>query len=334
MYYCITFILSNPCFVLLYLQLAAKLATAAGNRAYSGDDSDDGTADVVEVLAGTSSMSTSTPRPTSCPPDTSSSPPPPHMKKKASSFPPAAGIRERNIDSHKLQQRIETLLEEKDTSRNCRVQFGLYLTSMIPRVHESLLVDYMEEAQRLILQYVRKTDMILLQDMQQQQQQQQQQHHKQQRHPPPHPPLQQPFVAHDMMQFQQPQPYQPQTYQPHGFQPRLQVPPKYQHIPFHQSFPVQSMQPVTISEIRPVVSQQRVVTSLPANICSVTTASSSIASSSATSTGGLFDPIVPMTMASLDDLQPPTPMTPSTSFISDENVNLNTPQPGGPSDEG
>ncbi len=29
MYYCITFILSNPCFVLLYLQLAAKLTTAA-----------------------------------------------------------------------------------------------------------------------------------------------------------------------------------------------------------------------------------------------------------------------------------------------------------------
>ncbi len=49
-YYCITFILSNPCFVLLYLQLAAKLATAAEPRAILGEDSDDGTADVVEVL--------------------------------------------------------------------------------------------------------------------------------------------------------------------------------------------------------------------------------------------------------------------------------------------
>ncbi len=51
MYYCITFILSNPCFVLLYLQLAAKLSTAVGPRASSGEESDDGTADVVEVLA-------------------------------------------------------------------------------------------------------------------------------------------------------------------------------------------------------------------------------------------------------------------------------------------
>ncbi len=46
-YYCITFILSNPCFVLLYLQLAAKLATAAGPRASLGEDSDYGTTDVV-----------------------------------------------------------------------------------------------------------------------------------------------------------------------------------------------------------------------------------------------------------------------------------------------
>ncbi len=63
MYYCITFILSNPCFVLLYLQLAAKLATAAGPRASSGEESDDGTADVVEVIASTSTstMTCSTP---------------------------------------------------------------------------------------------------------------------------------------------------------------------------------------------------------------------------------------------------------------------------------
>ncbi len=64
MYYCITFILCNPCFVLLHLQLAAKLATAAGPRASSGEESDDGTADVVDVLASTSTMSCSTPRPT------------------------------------------------------------------------------------------------------------------------------------------------------------------------------------------------------------------------------------------------------------------------------
>ncbi len=54
MYYCITFILSNPCFALLYLQLTTKLATAMGPRASSGEDSDDSTADVVEVLASSS----------------------------------------------------------------------------------------------------------------------------------------------------------------------------------------------------------------------------------------------------------------------------------------
>ncbi len=51
MYYCITFILSNPCFLLLYLQLAAKLTTTVELRASSGEESDDGTADVIEVLA-------------------------------------------------------------------------------------------------------------------------------------------------------------------------------------------------------------------------------------------------------------------------------------------
>ncbi len=50
MYYCITFILSNPCFVLLYLQLPAKVATAAGPRASLGEYRDDGTADVVKSL--------------------------------------------------------------------------------------------------------------------------------------------------------------------------------------------------------------------------------------------------------------------------------------------
>ncbi len=91
MYYCINLILSNPCFVLLYLQLAVKLATAVGSRASLGEDSDDGTADVVEALAS-SSMSSSTNRPTSCPPEEPRPPPPPLQKKtKSSSFPSTAG---------------------------------------------------------------------------------------------------------------------------------------------------------------------------------------------------------------------------------------------------
>ncbi len=147
MYYCISFILSNPCFVLLYLQLATKLATAAGPWASSGEESDDGTADVVEVIASTSTMTCSTPRPISCPSDVPIPPPPPPLM-KTSSFPSAAGLRERNDNSRKLQERIEALLEEQNTSRNGRVQFGLYLTSMIPRIDDSLLVDFLDEAHR------------------------------------------------------------------------------------------------------------------------------------------------------------------------------------------
>ncbi len=197
MYYCITFILSNPCFVLLYLKLAAKLVTAAGPKAYSWKESDDGTADVAEVIASTSTTTCFTPRPMSCPPDVPIPPPPP---KKSSSFPPAAGLRERNYDSRKLQERIEALLEEQDTSRNSRVQFGLYLTSMIPLIHDLLLVDVLDEAHRLLLQYVCLSHIMMLQETQQHQHQQQQQQHQHQQpylHPP-HPPHQQPAVSHDI----------------------------------------------------------------------------------------------------------------------------------------
>ncbi len=99
-------------FCILYLQLAAKLATAAGPRDSSGEDSDDGTADVVRVLASSNTMSFSTPRPTSCPPEVPR-PPPLQKKTKSSSFPSTAGgLRERNNNSCNLQERVEALLED------------------------------------------------------------------------------------------------------------------------------------------------------------------------------------------------------------------------------
>ncbi len=241
----------------------------------------------------------------SCPPDVPipapPAPPPPPQKKKSSSFSSTAGLRERNDDSLKLQERIEALLEEQDTYLNSRVQFGLYLTSMIPRIHDSLLVDFLDESHRLLLQYVRQSDIIMLQETQQQQ--------------PYHHPHQQPFVSHDI------------KFQPQAFQPTLQVP-KYQQILFHQSLPDQ---PVSITEVRHVASHQHVVSSLPPNICIVTTFFSSTTSSTTTS-GGIFDPSV--TLASLVELQQAMPLTPSTSFLSDENVNLDTPKPGSQCDEG
>ncbi len=283
-----------------YLELAAKLATAVGPRASSGEDSDDGTADVVETLAS-STMSSSTPRPTSCPPEvprhhppppTPPPPPPPLQKKtKSSSFPSTAGgLRERNDDSLKLQERIEALLDEQAMSRNSRVQFGLYLTSMIPHIHNSILVDFLNESHRLLLQYVRQSDMIKLQETQQQQQQP---YHLPL---PDHPSHQRQLNAHDM--FQQ----QPVS--------TLQQVPKFQHILFQHSFPVQ---PVSITEVRPVA-----------------TSSSSTSTSTATS-GSIFDPSV--SLASLAELQSVMPLTPSTSSLCNENVNLNTPQPGSLSED-
>ncbi len=106
---------------------------------------------------------------------------------------------------------------------------------------------------------------------------------------------------------------------------QINRPPKFQqqHTMFHHSYPVQ---PVSITEVRSAASHQHLVTALPNNICTVTTSASS------TATSGIFDPSV--TMSSLVEVQPVTPLTLSTSFLSDENVNLNTRQPGGPIDEG
>ncbi len=73
----------------------------------------------------------------SCPPEVPRPPPPPpstpvHKKTKSSSFlSTAGGLRERNEDSWKLQERTESLLEEQHMSHKCRFQFGLYLNSMI-----------------------------------------------------------------------------------------------------------------------------------------------------------------------------------------------------------
>ncbi len=66
---------------------------------------------------------------------------------------------------------------------------------MIPHRHDSIVVDSLDESHRPLLQYVRRSDVIKLQETQQQQQQTYL--HLL------HPSYQQPFVANDM-QFQQP----------------------------------------------------------------------------------------------------------------------------------
>ncbi len=98
MNYCITFIMSNPCLVLLYLQLAAKLTTAAGPRASSGEESDDGTAGVIKVLAAAASTMSSSLRLMSCPPELTRPPSVP-TKTKSSTVQTGGTLRERELMS-------------------------------------------------------------------------------------------------------------------------------------------------------------------------------------------------------------------------------------------
>ncbi len=122
----------------MYLQLTKVLSTAVGPTASSGDeDSDDCTAEVVQADCESSC-------PASCPPEmpTSSSSSIPKSKSKTKSGLSAGALKERADESRRLQERVEALLEEHDTSHNSRVQFGLYLTNMIPLLHDSLLIEY------------------------------------------------------------------------------------------------------------------------------------------------------------------------------------------------
>ncbi len=110
----------------MYLQLTKVLSTVARHTASSGDeDSDDGTAEVVQVISAEQADCESS-CPASCPLEmlTSSSSSIPKSKSKAKSKSSAGALRERDDEFRQLQERVEALLEEQDTSRNSRVQFG------------------------------------------------------------------------------------------------------------------------------------------------------------------------------------------------------------------
>ncbi len=170
MFLCISYILSNPCFVLVYLQLTKVLSTAARPTASSGDDSDGGTAEVVQVISA-EQADCDTLHPARCPLEmpTSSSSSLYKSKSKAKSKSSAGVLKERADEYPRLQERVKALLEKHHTSRNARVQFGLYLTSIIPHIHDSLLIDFLDKSHILLLQYVRRSESIQLQERQQQQ---------------------------------------------------------------------------------------------------------------------------------------------------------------------
>ncbi len=156
----------------MYLQLTKVLSIAAGPTASSGDeDSNDGTAEVVQVISAEhADCDTLLPESCSSEMPTSSRSSISKSKSKSKSKSSAGVLKERADASRRLQERIKVLLEEHDTSRNTRVQFGLYLTSVIPQVHNLLLLDFFNETHRLLLQYVRQSESLQLQERQQQQQ--------------------------------------------------------------------------------------------------------------------------------------------------------------------
>ncbi len=211
MFLCINYILSNPCFVLVYLQLTKVLSTAAGPTASSGDeDTDDGTAGVVQVISAEHAECESL-HPESCPPEmpTSSSSSISKSKSKVKSKSSAGVLKERADESRRLQERVETLSEQHDTSCNTRVQFGLYLTGMIPLIHDSLLIDFFDETHRFLLQYMHRSESIQLPERQQQQQHQPHIHFQ---HPPQ--PYRDPQFNHLQYSAQQYLPSQKYQFQP------------------------------------------------------------------------------------------------------------------------
>ncbi len=102
----------------VHLQLTKVLSTAAGPTASFGDeDSDDGTAEVVQVISAELPAS----YPLEMPISSSSSIP--KSKSKAKSKSSVGALKERADESQRLQERVKALLEEHDTSRNTSSDF-------------------------------------------------------------------------------------------------------------------------------------------------------------------------------------------------------------------
>ncbi len=53
-------------------------------------------------------------------------------------------LKEHIVKFRMLQDKVDTLLSEQDTSRDSWVQFGLFLTSMIPHLDDKIMIDFMD----------------------------------------------------------------------------------------------------------------------------------------------------------------------------------------------
>ena len=119
-------------------------------------------------------------------------------------------LRDRALQSDRLALHVADLISEHDVSKDSKTQFGLFITSMIPWIDDSLLTSYMDEAYGLLMRYVHHSEQMSQQQLQQsyQSQQQFQQH-------------QYPVQQYPQQQVQAPQFQQPQQFIQHHFPQQL-----------------------------------------------------------------------------------------------------------------
>ena len=110
------------------------------------------------------------------------------------------------IQSDRLVEHVVDLISEHDVSKDSKTQFGLFITSMIPKIDDSLLTSYMDEAYGRLMRYVHRMEQICQQQFQQSYQSQQQFQ-------------QQPFAVHQYPQQHLPAPQyqQPQQFTQHHY---------------------------------------------------------------------------------------------------------------------
>ena len=109
---------------------------------------------------------------------TRSNTPLPLLKKNRSSVDSA--IKLRVNESKVLQEKVAALIEEENTTKDAKTQFGLFYASMVPRVDDSLLTAFFDESYALLMQYVHRSERLAQVQAHQQQQQYQQYHQQQQ----------------------------------------------------------------------------------------------------------------------------------------------------------
>ncbi len=168
--------------------LTEKLSTgAASRRLSSGEDSDDDTGHVVLTIQEECTPSKS------CLPEVPSGPTS-SVKLKSKSF--HSILKERTIEYRRLQEKVEALISDQDTSHDSRMQYGLLFASIIPRMDEKFMNVFMDDSYRLLMQYVRRSEGM-----------------KQQYHPQPaqqyHPQPAQQYHPQPAQQYPIGQPYPP-----------------------------------------------------------------------------------------------------------------------------